>query len=234
MVSIIIPTLNEAELLPNTLARLGANNTPHEVVLVDAGGIDATIQIAEAAGCRIVRGSEAHRAKQMNLGAANSQGAVLFFLHADTLIPPDGLRAIETALKDERVVGGGLRRRYLNAPRFLQFTCVMADWRGRWLGWHFGDQGIFIRRTTFEALGGFREIGVFEDLDLCRRMKSLGRVVGLSLRVLSSPRRFARRGVMITSASDFLLTCRYLTGAHPDRLASSAAGKCKGRERKPV
>jgi len=222
MVSIVIPTLNEAELLPESLERIAADIVPHEIIVVDGGSSDATVRIAEAAQCRFVRSGGPHRAKQMNLGAANAQGAVLLFLHADTLIPPEGLRAIESALKDEQVVGGGFRRRYVNASPFLQFSCAMADWRSRWLGWHFGDQGIFVRRAAFEALGGFREFAVFEDFDLCRRMKKVGRVVGLRSQVLSSARRFAKRGALVTSLTDLWLTCRYLAGAHPDRLAAGA------------
>ncbi|HKS36721.1 MAG TPA: TIGR04283 family arsenosugar biosynthesis glycosyltransferase [Verrucomicrobiae bacterium] len=222
MISIVIPTLNEAELLPGSLGRIGADIVPHEIVVVDGGSSDASVRIAEAAKCRVLQSAERHRAKQMNLGAANAQGDVLLFLHADTLIPPEGLRAIESVLKNERVVGGGFRRRYVNAPAFLQFTCAMADWRGRWLGWHFGDQGIFVRRAAFEALGGFRELAVFEDVDLCRRMKKVGRVVGLRPQVLSSARRFAKRGALVTSLADLWLTCRYVTGAHPDRLAAGA------------
>jgi rSAM/selenodomain-associated transferase 2 len=225
MVSIVIPTLNEAAFLSDTLACIRSNPVPHEVVVVDGGSSDATVRIAEAAKCRVLRTAEPHRAKQMNLGSTNTQGTVLLFLHADTLIPSEGLHAIETALKDERVVGGGFRRRYLNASPFLRFTCAMADWRSRWLGWHFGDQGIFIRRATFEALDGFRELRVFEDLDLCRRMKKAGRVAGLKPQVLSSARRFAKRGAIFTTLADLWLTCRYLAGTHPDRLAASAASK---------
>lgn len=233
MVSIVIPTLNEAASLSDTLACINSNRVPHEVVVVDGGSSDATVRIAEAAKCRVLRTAEPHRARQMNIGAATAQGVVLFFLHADTLIPSEGLGAIEVALKDERIVGGGFRRRYLNPSLFLRFTCAMADWRSRWLGWHFGDQGIFIRRTAFEALSGFRELAVFEDLDLCRRMKTLGRVVGLKPQVLSSARRFARRGAISTTLADFWLTCRYLAGTHPNRLAACAAGRRKGEERNP-
>lgn len=222
MISIVVPTLNEAELLPESLARIAADQVSHETVVVDAGSSDATVRIAQAAGCRVLQSAEPHRAKQMNLGAANAQGDVLLFLHADTLIPVEGLRAIESGLEDERVIGGGFRRRYVDASLFLQFTCALADCRGRWLGWHFGDQGIFVRRAVFESLGGFRELAVFEDLDLCRRMKRVGRVVGLTPHVLSSARRFTKRGAVITSLADFWLTCRYFAGAHPGRLALDA------------
>jgi len=232
MISVIIPTLNEAERLPETLAHIRRNDAPHEIVVVDAASADSTTEIAEAARCRVLRGAEPDRAGQMNLGAKHAQGETLFFLHADTLIAQHGLKQIEAALANPRVVGGGFRRRYRNALVFLRLTCALSDVRCRWLGWYLGDQGIFVRLSVFDQLGGFREMPVFEDLDLCCRLKRAGKLVCLGPPVLSSARRFASRGAVSTSMFDAWLTLRYFAGASPERLASSYAARIKQRNRK--
>ena len=232
MISIIIPTLNEAGMLPETVTRIRRNDAAQEIVVSDAGSSDRTVEIAETALCRVIRGVRPHRAMQMNAGAKHAHGETLFFLHADTLIAQHGLKQIEAALANRRVVGGGFRRRYLNAPTFLLFTCALADVRCRWLGWYLGDQGIFVRRSVFEQLGGFREMPVFEDLDLCRRLKRAGKLVCLGPPVLSSARRFASRGAVSTAMFDAWLTLRYLAGASPERLASSYVARIKRRNRK--
>ena len=206
-------------MLPGTLAHIRRNESAHEIVVVDAMSTDETVKIAESAKCMVLPGADRNRAKQMNLGANHARGEILFFLHADTLITTNVLQRMAAALADPPVVGGGFRRRYLNAPTFLRFTCVLADVRSRWLGWYLGDQGIFVRRTVFDQLGGFRDLPLFEDLDFCHRLKRTGKLVCLGPPVWSSARRFSRRGAFVTSLFDLWLTLRYLSGADPARLA---------------
>ncbi len=233
MISVIIPTLNEAETLPETLAHLRRNDTAHETLVADARSTDRTIEAAEAAHCQIITADQPHRAKQMNLGATRARGEILFFLHADTLIDSTALQQIDMVLADPQVVGGGFTRRYRGAPAFLRFTCAMADVRCRWLGWFLGDQGIFVRRPAFEQLGGFQEMPLFEDLDLCRRLKRNGKLVCLGPPVMSSARRFARRGAVFTSLFDAWLTLRYLAGTNPERLARWRCAQNRRGKKKP-
>lgn len=212
MISVIIPTVNESEHLPQALRMLRENPAPHETTVSDGGSSDGTLGIAAQYGARVLRAPRPGRAAQMNAGAQLARGEVLLFLHADTQVRPSSLEQIEHALQRPAVVGGGFERRFDSASLFLRFTCWLATWRCRALGWFLGDQGIFVRRSIFDQLRGFKEMPVFEDLDFARRLARAGKVVTISPGVISSPRRFARRGIVLTTCSDFWLTCRYLAG----------------------
>ena len=211
-VSIIIPTLNEAHAIRPTLDAIAANGMAHEVIIADAGSSDATAELAEQRGIRLVRATERNRAIQMNEGKKVAGGDALLFLHADTLIAPEALTRITNALRERQVVGGAFARQYESRSLFLRMTCLLAELRGKAFGWFLGDQAIFVRTQVFDALGGFRELEIFEDLDFSRRMKQAGRVVTLRPPVVSSARRFSSRGPVHTTLSDLWLTRRYLLG----------------------
>lgn len=220
MISVVIPTLNEAALLPATLQAIEANAAPHEVVVVDAGSADATREIATLAGAAVLVSAYGQRASQMNLGARHSRGEVLLFLHADTRLRPDSLVAMERALTRNGVVGGAFARRFDHPSRVVWWSCALADWRGRLTGWFFGDQAIFARREAFAALGGFQEWDVFEDVDFARRLRRLGQTVLLGPPIVSSGRRFARGPAWRRVLGDAWLTCRYALGADPQTVAA--------------
>ena len=219
LVSVVIPTLDEAATLAPTLHALerAAGVQRFEVIVVDGGSTDGTLEVARAGDCLCLSSTRRQRAAQMNAGAAHAGGVALLFLHADTLLPPGGLAQIVAVLRTRpEVVGGGFSRRYDSPARWLRFTCWLAGWRNRWFGWHLGDQAIFVRRTVFEHLGGFRDLSIFEDVDFSRRLGRTGTVVTLQPPVVSSARRFAGRGPFRTSLADFALTLRYLArGAGP-------------------
>ncbi len=221
MISIIIPTSNEALSLPGTLQAIAAAglDRAHEILVVDADSVDETVAKARAAGARAIPAPIRQRAAQMNLGAAEARGDVLLFLHADTLLPASAFRRIEQALAEPSVVGGAFARRYQSPSWLLRFTCAVASLRGSLSGWFLGDQAIFVRAEIFHQLGGFRDFPLFEDLDFSRRLRRAGRSVLLRPAVFSSARRFHQRGPRRTTWSDFLLTCRYLRGVPPRELA---------------
>lgn len=218
-ISIIIPAVNEAASLPATLDRLRTQSIGHEVIVAVAPSYDGTASIAEANGCVVVESARRHRALQMNLGAARARGELLLFLHADTALGDGALEKIADALADGRAAGGAFARRYETPSHFLRLTCFLAELRGRMLGIFLGDQGIFVRRSIFEALGGFREIEIFEDFDFSQRLRRVGRTVTLRPPVFSAGRRFYSRGPFVTTYRDLLMTCRYLAGAGPRQLA---------------
>ncbi|MEO8350935.1 MAG: TIGR04283 family arsenosugar biosynthesis glycosyltransferase [Chthoniobacteraceae bacterium] len=209
-VSVIIPTLNEAEFLPATLAHLAAQDPGLEIIASDGGSRDATRQLAMDAGVIVLSSDRAQRAAQMNLGARTAHGDVLLFLHADTQLPSGGLTNLKAALQDPRVGGGAFARRFTGTSTFLRCTCELADWRGRILGWHLGDQAMFVRRPIFDSLGGFADMDQFEDLDFSRRLRRISRTVTLRPPVVSHGRRFERHGPVATTARDLGLTLRYL------------------------
>jgi rSAM/selenodomain-associated transferase 2 len=212
IISIIIPTLNEAHMLRPALDAIAANKTPHEAIVVDGGSSDGTAELAEQRGARLVRATARNRAIQMNEGRRLARGETLLFLHADTLIAPVALENIVDALRRRQVVGGAFARRYASRSVFLRATCLLAEFRGKVFGWFLGDQAMFVRAEVFDTLGGFREWDIFEDLDFARRMKRMGRVVILRPPVVSSARRFSRRGPIHTTLSDLWLTCCYALG----------------------
>ncbi len=212
MISIIIPTFNEAEHLPVTLEKIRANSTAHEVVIADGGSTDATLDLARKHHVKTVS-SKKGRSLQMNAGAAVASGETLLFLHADTHLHPTSLSGIESALSDEGVVvGGGFARRFDSDSGFLKMTSAMATWRCQRFGLFLGDQGIFARREIFNRLDGFKEMRAFEDVDFSRRLARMGKTVTLRPAVVSSARRFSRRGPFLTTCRDLWLSLKYATG----------------------
>lgn len=215
-ISVIIPVSNEAEALPQCLVRV--RGAPNEIIVVDAQSEDGTRAVAESFGCRFLSQPQRHRARQMNLGAAEASGRVLLFLHADTLLPPGALARIIAAVDRRDVVGGAFSRRYRSRSPTLAITCRLAALRNRCFGWYLGDQAVFVRRDIFERLGGFLDVPIFEDLDFSRRLRALGHTVTLTPPVYSSARRFTCRGPLLTTWDDLLLTWRYLSGENPKDL----------------
>jgi cellulose synthase/poly-beta-1,6-N-acetylglucosamine synthase-like glycosyltransferase len=128
MITIVMPTLNEAALLPSTLSPIAANSTAHEILVADGGSTDDTVKVAEAAGARVLRCPAAHRARQMNRAAREAQGDVLLFLHADTWLRPDSLLQVRTALARAEVVGDAST----DAGRCAQLCPTSGSRSGTW------------------------------------------------------------------------------------------------------
>lgn len=201
-ISVIIPALNEACELPETIARITSAN---EIIIVDGGSDDGIADFKQARVIQAPRG----RASQMNAGAAISNGDVFLFLHADTWLEPGALDSIQTALGDPTVVGGAFERRFRSDSLFLKFTCALATIRNRAIGWHLGDQAIFCRAKVFCEIGGFGKMRSFEDVNFSRCLARKGKVVTLRPPVLSSARRFGE-GPVRRTVKDLFLTMRYL------------------------
>lgn len=201
---------------------------PFEVILADGGSADDTVGRFEAAtrralppgSARVVRSDQRGRALQMNAGAAAARGEVLIFVHADTLLPPGGLAAMEAALCASEVVGGGFRLAFRERHAGLALVAAWASARSRITRIHYGDQAMFLRRVVFERLGGFPEVPLFEDQRMAVRLRREGRVVTLPLAVRTSGRRLLRSGIVRTSLRFAVLKARHALGADPARLAA--------------
>lgn len=215
IVSVVIPTFNEAKQLPATLASMEGNKAVFEVNVVDAQSSDDTGAIARERGANVMATDVRQRAFQMNAGARAARGQILLFLHADTRLAQGALDKMVYSLLDSTVIGGGFARRYDSPSPVLRLTCALAEARTRCFGWFLGDQAMFVRRFVFDDLGGFRPWDIFEDLDFSRRMVRAGRVVTLRPSVISAGRRFAARGALRTTWNDLRLTARYLSGRLP-------------------
>jgi uncharacterized protein len=193
--SVVMPVLDESRRLELVLNRLVGLPAVDEVLVVDGGSRDGTRALAQAVSGVRVLDAPRGRARQMNAGAAAARGEVLCFLHADVTLPRDAVRHVARAFAQEEVVACAFRTRTVDdgggswASAFLP----VADLRSRWTGLPYGDQAVSVRRSAFEKVGGFPDQPLMEDVELARRLSSVGRVVRLRARVTVSGRRFLRR-----------------------------------------
>lgn len=215
-VSIIIPTLNEAECLAGSLRELRALE-PKEILVVDGGSTDATI--LEAARADQVLLSSPGRAAQMNLGAAHARGDVLLFLHADCSLERGALRDAERLLARPGVAAGCFRMTVVSPRWVYRMIDAAATARVLWAGVAYGDQGLFVRRDVFERAGGFPSLRFMEDVFVCPRLRRFGQLVVAPSRVFVSDRRWRRFGVVRQTLRNWGLTALALAGVHPDKLA---------------
>ena len=198
---VIVPCLNEAELLPATLEALrtafDTANADARIILVDGGSDDNSVEIAKSQGCHVIDSDRRQRAHQLNLGARAS-GAdhdVLWFVHADTRVPSGSVMQLRRSMDDQRILGGGFCRRFDSNSLTLFLGSLVADLRGSFWNYFYGDQAMFVRKSAFEKLGGFDEsLDIAEDLDLSLRLRQSGKVVALRPPVIGSARRFEAQG----------------------------------------
>jgi rSAM/selenodomain-associated transferase 2 len=219
--SIIVPVLNEAALLPDMLARLQPlRERGHEVIVVDGGSADGSPAVAQPMTDVLVR-TGAGRARQMNAGARAASGDIYWFLHADSRIAKHADHLILAALEDAPYGAWGRFDVSLTGRGWpMRVIETGMNLRSRLTGIATGDQGIFIRRESFEMLHGFADIELMEDIDISRRLKRLSRPVCLATRLLTSSRRWERDGVLSTVLLMWHLRLAYFLGCSPARLAA--------------
>lgn len=221
MLSIIIPTLNEAETIVPTLASLQRlRGRDAEIIVVDGGSTDDTVTLAQPLSDRIETARRG-RASQMNAGAVMARGEILLFLHADTRLPPSGVELVCRLLVRADRVWGRFDVRIETRNPALRLVAHMMNVRSRWSGIATGDQAMFVRRRDFERVGGFPDIPIMEDIALSRALRRLGPPVCVSTPVVTSGRRWERHGVMRTIFLMWSLRLAYFLGADPAALAVS-------------
>lgn len=217
--SVVIPTLDEAVRIGTRLAELAVTPGIDEVLVVDGGSRDETLAVASSRpGVRVLRAPRG-RAVQQNAGAAAARGDVLLFLHADVSLPADAVSHVGRALSDPDVVAGAFRTWTVpDAGRsHLAPLLHLADLRSRYSSLPYGDQAIFVRAQAFRAAGGFPDQPLMEDLELCRRLRRLGRIRILPARVRVSGRRFLARPLYYTLIVN-LFPALYRLGVAPATL----------------
>lgn len=221
--SVVIPTLNEAEALPALLGDLaGLRAAGGELIVVDGGSSDGTAERAAALAERVLH-SAPGRALQMNAGAAHAAGDYLWFLHADSRVSPACLAAMQRALA-EAPLWGRFDVRLSGAGPSLWLIGRMINLRSRLTGIASGDQGIFVRRALFESLGGYAEMPLMEDLELCRRLRQRGRPRCLRPPLSTSSRRWEQHGIWRTVWLMWRLRLAYYRGVSPQLLADRYRG----------
>lgn len=219
--SLVVPTWNEEAALPRLLdATLGAGaalDRPDEVVVADGGSTDETAAIARERGCRVIH-SECGRGHQLAAGAAGAEGDVLVFLHADARPFPGALARMRDALRDPAIHACAFSQAVEAEGRFYRMVERTADRRAR-RGWVYGDSGLVIRRSVYDAVGGFKRQPLFEDLDLARRLRAHTEVRLLEgARVAVSARRWKREGALRTTLRNWTLTRLWRAGVAPSLL----------------
>ena len=217
--SIVIPTLNEAETIADTLAALQPlRGRECEVIAADGGSADATVELARPLADAVVS-SAAGRARQQNAGAAAARGEVLLFLHADTRLPADADALVRDGLRRTGRGWGRFDVRLSGRHPMLRVIERMMGVRSRLSGVATGDQAIFVRRDWFRDVGGFPDLPLMEDVALSKALRRLGPPLCLRETVTTSSRRWERRGVWRTMALMWRVRLAYWLGADPARLA---------------
>jgi rSAM/selenodomain-associated transferase 2 len=220
LISVIIPTLNEAENIRQTIESVRQQDQTADIIVVDGGSSDGTPAIARQYA-QVINSSHG-RAVQMNAGAHSATGDVLLFLHGDSRLAPGALAQLQKALDNPpgtgRIVGGSFTLVFDVDNFWLRFYafCSTIDW----LCFRYGDQGIFVRRSIFEQMQGYAEIPLMEDIDLMRRLPHYGRRVLIrNYPVTTSARRFMEHGILRQEALNVALVVAWFFGVKPHILA---------------
>lgn len=211
-ISIVIPALNEADCLDELLVSL-EGDPEVEIILVDGGSIDGTCEIAALhSGVHLVV-TGVGRGLQMNRGAVLARGEILWFLHADSVVPVGWKQAILDALEKPGVVAGSFRLRFDFDQLLLQFFSSFSRFNHPLFT--FGDQGFFMRRSVFEKIGGFREYPFLEDVEIQSRLRKVGHWSKLDQELITSARRFKSCGILLRQLKNAVIVALFLAGVSP-------------------
>ena len=195
MISIVIPVYNEASCLPRTLEGLQRQQGSFEAILVDGESTDSTTTVAGKYPFVQLVTSPRGRGKQMNAGARQARGEFLLFLHADTQLPPQIIAKLNALENDPSCLAGGFHQRFDDAHPALRLLSWLHNFRAASSRLFYGDQAVFVRRALFWELGGYRESGVMEDVDLGIRLLKRARPLFLTDTVCVAARKFRALGV---------------------------------------
>ena len=215
--SIIIPALNEAGQIEETISRIPTSEAV-EIVVVDGGSSDGTAEKARESGVRVLS-TASSKAEQMNAGAAAAHGEVLLFLHADTCLPKQFEKKVLATVTREGVSAGAFTLGIDSQDRGLRFIEQVANWRARIFKMPYGDQALFVSRKLFFEIGGFADYPIMEDFELVRRLKKKGKIAILPDAVKTSPRRWQNFGIFKTWLLNQIIVAAYFIGIPPQRLA---------------
>lgn len=235
IVSIIIITLNEAENLELTIKKArsasklpSGRGFPIEIIVSDGGSTDGTLELAQKLADEVITGPKG-RYKQLNAGATQAKGNILLFLHADSILPEGAIVRIIHRLRDPEVIGGGFKKHWNWNPnikrssllKFLNFWWQgIGNWLVLLLRTYPGDNAIFVRKSIYEKIEGFRSLWICEDLDFSRRLKKYGkkRFIYIHSAVLTSTRRYEKYGFFYTNIIWFLIYWLWRLGMSQERL----------------
>lgn len=214
-VGVVVPTLNERDVIVETIERLLEHDVA-EIVVSDGGSQDGTINAARAfAAVTVVEGA-AGRGRQINAGLRCLRSPIAMIVHADTRLPEQAIGHVRRLLADPEVAGGCFRLSFDRPSVWLELYAALSSYESYWTT--FGDQAFFFRRQDVDRVGGVADWPLFEDVDLRQRLLRLGRFEKLPLSVTTSARRFVANGPLRTQMMNALLLLGYRTGISPQRL----------------
>ena len=211
-ISIIIPTINEANNLPLLLSDLSSIQKEGEIIIVDCGSEDKTIDIANIYGAKVCISKERNRGFQLNLGAKNSKGDWLIFLHADTRLTHDWFKKINSFLNGNKNSIYYFKFKINNKKIVYRVLEILVNFRSRFFKQPYGDQGLIIHRTTYLKNNGFRKIPLMEDVDFLRRLKKTKDLKQLNSPIFISSRKWERTNIFLQAIKNWQFRRRWLKG----------------------
>jgi rSAM/selenodomain-associated transferase 2 len=219
---VIIPALDEAERIRAAIGSAGAE--AHEVIVVDGGSRDSTVERAAAAGARVLR-SPRGRAMQMNRGALAAESGILVFLHGDSLLPPGYSARVRRTLGRAGTAAGAFSLRITPSSPGRALIGAMANARSRLLQLPYGDQALFMTNAAFRRCGGYACLPIMEDYDLALRLRRWGRIAIAPAPVAVSARRWEKLGLWRTTMMNYAIVPAYHLGVPATRLAGWYRGR---------
>jgi len=211
-ISIIIPTINEANNLPLLLSDLSIIQKVGEIIIVDCGSKDKTIDIANIYGAKVYKSKERNRGLQLDLGAKNSKGEWLIFLHADTRLTHDWFTKINSFLKGNKNSIYYFKFKINHKKIIYKVLEIFVNFRSKYFKQPYGDQGLIIHRTTYFKNNGFRKIPLMEDVDFLRRFKNKKNLKQLNLPIFISSRKWERTNIFYQAFKNWNFRRRWLRG----------------------
>jgi len=211
-ISIIIPTINEANNLPLLLSDLSSIHKEGEIIIVDCGSEDKTIDIANIYGAKVFLSKERNRGLQLDLGAKNSKGEWLIFLHADTRLTHDWFSKINSFLKGNKNSVYYFEFKINHKKIIYRVLEILVNFRSKFFKQPYGDQGLIIHRTTYFKNNGFREIPLKEDVEFLRRLNKKKDLKQLNTSIFISPRKWERTNIFLQAIKNWHFRRRWLKG----------------------
>ena len=211
-ISIIIPTINEESNLPLLLSDLSIIQNKGELIIVDCGSKDKTIDIANIYGAKVYKSKERNRGLQLDLGARNSKGEWLIFLHADTRLTNDWFIKIKSVLKGDKNFIYNFKFKINNKKKIYRVLEVLVNFRSQYLKQPYGDQGLIIHRSIYYENNGFRKIPLMEDVDFFCRLKNKEDLKQLNLPIFTSSRKWERTNIFLQALKNWNYRRRWLKG----------------------
>ncbi len=211
-ISIIIPTINEANNLPLLLSDLSSIQKEGEIIIVDCGSEDKTVDIANIYGAKVYKSEERNRGLQLNIGAKNSKGDWLIFLHADTRLTHDWFKKINSFLNGDKNYIYYFKFKINHEKIIFRVLEILVNLRSQFFKQPYGDQGLVIHRTTYFKNNGFRKIPLMEDVDFLRRLKNKKNLKQLNSPIFISSRKWEKTNIFLQALKNWNFRRRWLKG----------------------